>query len=358
MLQTLEQNHAKMFSPPSGVCEPPPAAEGIVPSDAARRLIAQFGLVPRHELQNFKILHGTDDLKWKGILRNLRHLDTVPIREQIKTAVLYVGPGQANQNEILANTKGSAEYDEFVRSLGWEVDLQTHRGFAGKVDTKRVTNGSRMPYYADDEVEVFFHVATMMPNEEDEQQVSKKRHIGNDMVHIVWSEHDREYLPFTVTSDFGDIIIVIYPLKRSHEGLFRVQVLAKTGLGFVGPLADGAVVPRCVLGPLVRSTAISANRIVREHQAAVSGVYEKPYPTRRRVISEIVQSYAQPFNHNMFLTLLYRGHSTIPLLVAPAPAPTTHTEEAAVERPRRLSATRSMRLAPLRLPGMDDRSDH
>lgn len=148
----------------------------------------------------------------------------MPVREQIKTAVVYVGPGQANQNEILANTKGSAEYDEFVQSLGWNVDLLTHRGFAGKVDTKRITNGSHMPYYADDEVEVFFHVATMMPNEEDEQQVSKKRHIGNDMVHIVWSEHDREYLPFTITSDFGDIIIVIYPLKRCHQGLYRIQV--------------------------------------------------------------------------------------------------------------------------------------
>lgn len=37
--------------------------------------------------------------------------------------------------------------------------------------------------------QVFYHVATSMPTvSEDLQQIAKKRHIGNDYVHIVYNE--------------------------------------------------------------------------------------------------------------------------------------------------------------------------
>lgn len=38
----------------------------------------------------------------------------------------------------------------------------------------------------------------------DDQQILKKRHVGNDMVHVVWSEHTRDYRPGTITSQFND----------------------------------------------------------------------------------------------------------------------------------------------------------
>ena len=34
--------------------------------------------------------------------------------------------------EILANESGSSEYELFLKSLGDEVDLATHRGFNGR----------------------------------------------------------------------------------------------------------------------------------------------------------------------------------------------------------------------------------
>jgi Rap/ran-GAP len=40
-------------------------------------------------------------------------------------------------------------------------------------------------------------------------------------VHIIWSEHERDYSPTTITSQFNDAHIVIYPLKN---GLFRIQI--------------------------------------------------------------------------------------------------------------------------------------
>ena len=51
------------------------------------------------------------------------------------------------------------------------------------------------------------------------------RHLGNDEVHIVWSEHSRDYRRGIIPTEFGDVIIVIYPLKN---GLFRIQINRKT----------------------------------------------------------------------------------------------------------------------------------
>jgi len=50
------------------------------------------------------------------------------------------------------------------------------------------------------------------------------RRIENDFVHIVWSEHKRDYTPVRFTTDVPDVNIVIYPL---HSGLFRIQILRK-----------------------------------------------------------------------------------------------------------------------------------
>lgn len=51
------------------------------------------------------------------------------------------------------------------------------------------------------------------------------RHIGNDEVHIVWSEHYRSYRRGIIPTEFGDIIIVVYPLKC---GLYRIQIEKKS----------------------------------------------------------------------------------------------------------------------------------
>lgn len=52
----------------------------------------------------------------------------------------------------------------------------------------------------------------------------QKRHIGNDIVHIIWSEHKRDYNPATITSQFNDAHVIIYPLP---SGLFRIQIAKK-----------------------------------------------------------------------------------------------------------------------------------
>jgi len=48
-------------------------------------------------------------------------------------------------------------------------------------------------------------------------------------VQIIWSEHKRDYNPSTITSQFNDAHVIIYPLSN---GLFRIQVYKKDKVSF------------------------------------------------------------------------------------------------------------------------------
>ena len=50
------------------------------------------------------------------------------------------------------------------------------------------------------------------------------RHLGNDEVHIVWSEHTRDYRRSSLPTEFCDVLIVVYPLPDS---LYRVTIDTK-----------------------------------------------------------------------------------------------------------------------------------
>lgn len=77
-----------------------------------------------------------------------------------------------------------------------------------------------------------FHVAPLMPNTEDSQQIVKKRHVGNDHVHIIWCEADRDYRTYLIRSQFGLVNIIIYPQSKDvpHQGAFLIRIRTKPNI--------------------------------------------------------------------------------------------------------------------------------
>lgn len=49
--------------------------------------------------------------------------------------------------------------------------------------------------------------------------------MGNDDVHIIWSEHTRDYHRGILQTQFGDVLIVIYPLHDAS--LYRIQIIRR-----------------------------------------------------------------------------------------------------------------------------------
>jgi len=235
--------------------------------DICRLFLSQAGLLPSPDGESKK--NSTLKLLEHGakLERSLKHLDKSPTRETMKIGVIYVGKNQHAQQEILHNEKGSRAYERFLSQLGWSVDMQSHRGFVGGLDTnpKSLSNGKTTLYYASSHSEVIYHVVTMMPTKpSDPQQIDKKRHVGNDYVHIVWSDNATQaYDPSTITSHFNDVQIVIYPLRKAQRGLFLIKIHTKDKVPPFGPLQSGMVVHQADLARLVRQTAMNANRVCR-----------------------------------------------------------------------------------------------
>ena len=220
------------------------------------------------------------------LIRELKNLDNRKSRETHKIAVFFVAPGQEDKTSIMSNTSGSKEYEDFVAGLAWEVELSTHTGFMGGLD-KNQSTGTTAVYYANSTVEVMFHVATRMPVSSEESGFIKKvRHLGNDEIWIVWSEHSRDFRHGIVNAEFGDVVIIIYPLQNH---LFRIQILKKGDIPYFGPLFDGAIVDRRVLPPLVRMTAVNASRAKRSLIPGMQTYYEE----RASCIGEIVKHHKE-----------------------------------------------------------------
>ncbi|KAI9018532.1 hypothetical protein CLU79DRAFT_705818 [Phycomyces nitens] len=225
-----------------------------VPFQQSRLLMSHLGFINYDHLKDgsFRLLNKTP-----GLYRDLRGLDRKHGRETMKIAVIYVGKNQEDEQSILCNSQGSPMYSSFVKSLGWEVDIATHTGYLGGLE-KNLTNGTRTNYYCSSTLEMIFHDATKMPTDpSDPKQLKKKRHIGNDHVHIVWNEHNRDYRIGTIGGDFGNAQIVVTPMANS---LFAIHVHRDPKIPYFGPLFDRMVVSRATLGPLVRATAANAFR--------------------------------------------------------------------------------------------------
>ncbi|XP_062564047.1 probable Rho GTPase-activating protein CG5521 isoform X2 [Armigeres subalbatus] len=265
------------------------------PFQFGRILFSQLGLAGWERRKRTHLLQRTDKL-----LRELRNLDNQKCRETHKMAVIYVANGQEDKNSILRNACGSSTYEMFVSALGWEVELESHNGFLGGLP--RQGCGQTAPYYATPFLEVIFHVSTRMPMDTPEAILNKTRHLGNDEVHIVWSEHNRDYRRDILPTEFCDVLIVIYPLK---SGLFRVTVNKKPDVPWFGPLSDEAVVGGSCLASLVRASAINASRAKRTSLS----LYQQYYEERNRSLDTVAMRHKE---NNTFEDFTARIFSPIP----------------------------------------------
>ncbi|KAH8417830.1 hypothetical protein KR222_006712 [Zaprionus bogoriensis] len=261
------------------------------PFQYCRLLFAHLGLAGWERRSRTHLLQRSEKL-----LRELRNVDLQKCRETHKMAVIYVAAGQEDKTSILRNTSGSSMYEMFVSALGWEIDLETHNGFLGGLP--RQGCGATAPYYATPFLEVVYHVATRMPSDSSEAMLLKTRHLGNDEVHIVWSEHHRDYRRDILPTEFCDVLIVVYPLRN---GLFRVTVNRKPEVPWFGPLANESVVSGACLATLIRATAINASRTKR----AALPLYQQFYEERNRSLDSVSSRYKESTTFEDFASRIY-----------------------------------------------------
>ncbi|TWW66376.1 GTPase-activating Rap/Ran-GAP domain-like protein 3 [Takifugu flavidus] len=154
-----------------------------------------------------------------------------------KFGVLYAKEGQLTDDEMFSNETGSESFDKFLGLLGDSVTLQGWAGYRGGLDTKNDTTGIKSIYTVYQGHELMFHVSTMLPySKENKQQVERKRHIGNDIVTIVFQEGDdasSSFKPSMIRSHFTHIFALVR--YNSQNNSYRLKIFSEESVPLFGP---------------------------------------------------------------------------------------------------------------------------
>lgn len=204
--------------------------------------------------------------------RAISTFDRNDIVDGHKIGVIYIGEGQTEEAQILANTAGSSDYEFFLEGLGTKVSLDN-----AKFNTQGLRYGEDGEFtyaWRDRVTEIVYHIPTMMPSnlEMDPQSVKKKMHIGNDFVNIIFNRSNREVAFDTILTQFNFVNIVITPVCRVstqeppistvedfNQSFYVVKVISKPGFPDLSSAAAPKVISGKNLAAFVRLIALNAS---------------------------------------------------------------------------------------------------
>uniref|UniRef100_A0A3P8ZRE1 Rap-GAP domain-containing protein n=1 Tax=Esox lucius TaxID=8010 RepID=A0A3P8ZRE1_ESOLU len=166
------------------------------------------------------------------------------ISNNFKFGVIYQKFGQTTEEELFGNNNESPAFVEFLEFLGKKIELHDFKGFRGGLDVTHGQTGTESVYTTFHNKEIMFHVSTKLPYiEGDSQQLQRKRHIGNDIVAILFQEENTPFVPDMIASNFLHAYVVVQVENACSENVtYKVSVTARDDVPFFGPaLPDPAI---------------------------------------------------------------------------------------------------------------------
>uniref|UniRef100_A0A8B9HTZ6 RAP1 GTPase activating protein n=1 Tax=Astyanax mexicanus TaxID=7994 RepID=A0A8B9HTZ6_ASTMX len=223
------------------------------------RLMLRYASIPLYELSHHSCSRSFSRLLLQSVLilrettnenfdryyyptiasRLIVTFDEHVISNNFKFGVIYQKFGQTSEEELFGNNEESPAFVEFLEFLGEKIDLHDFKGFRGGLDVTHGQTGTESIYHNFHNKEVMFHVSTKLPyTEGDTQQLQRKRHIGNDIVAIVFQEENTPFVPDMIASNFLHAYIVVQaenalcslictPGPEFHEFLFTKLINAE-----------------------------------------------------------------------------------------------------------------------------------
>lgn len=238
------------------------------------------------------------EIKSKDIERELETLEekTAEMKKTFKFGVLYVKPGQKTEEEMFANCNPSAEFQKFLDLLGTRIKLKDWDGFSGGLDIGFNRSGKESIYCEFCGYEIMYHVSTLLPyTENDPQQIERKKHVGNDIVIIVFQDSDTNlpWIPTTISSKFPHI----YAVVRPEAGGYRLALNIKNNVNNFGPPLP---YPSLFMDPKLFITFLVAKLINGERAAIRSSPDFKQNESFKLFLKEIYEKYYNVINITLF----------------------------------------------------------
>uniref|UniRef100_A0A8C2ZMZ1 RAP1 GTPase activating protein a n=1 Tax=Cyclopterus lumpus TaxID=8103 RepID=A0A8C2ZMZ1_CYCLU len=169
--------------------------------------------------------------------RLIVNFDEHVISNNFKFGVIYQKFGQTSEEELFGNSEESPAFVEFLEFLGGKIELHNFKGFRGGLDVTHGQTGTESVYCNYRNKEVMFHVSTKLPyTDGDTQQLQRKRHIGNDIVAILFQEENTPFVPDMIASNFLHAYVVVQVVNPCSDNvLYKVSVTARDDVPFFGP---------------------------------------------------------------------------------------------------------------------------
>ncbi|XP_076654822.1 signal-induced proliferation-associated 1-like protein 2 isoform X2 [Halictus rubicundus] len=175
-------------------------------------------------------------------------LDEQGLSSRYKVGVLYCRSGQRTEEEMYNNQHAGPAFLEFLDAIGQRIRLRGFEGYKAGLDTRTDSTGTHAVAATHRGAEVTFHVSTMLPfTPNNRQQLLRKRHIGNDIVTIVFQEPGA--LPFSprrIRSQFQHVFIIVKAINPCSENTqYSVAVSRSKEVPIFGPpVPTGATFPK------------------------------------------------------------------------------------------------------------------
>ncbi|EDS29581.1 conserved hypothetical protein [Culex quinquefasciatus] len=216
------------------------------------------------------------------------------IKSELKVGVIYVKEGQYSEEQILDNNENSPLFEEFLQLLGDKVRLRGFDKYKGGLDTVHDLTGLYSVYTNWRSIEIMFHVSTQLPYERhDPQKLQRKRHIGNDIVCVVFLEADNTtFSPACIKSHFLHTFILVRVSARIKRKptRYEVSVVTRDEVGAYKPyLWEQSVFEK---GPMFREWLLT--KIVNGERASYSApkFARMQERTRSQMLEDIVANLA------------------------------------------------------------------
>jgi hypothetical protein len=293
--------------------------------------LGELGFSPHVLLSSNKRLGGIDVLSSSSLPverlaftsrleRAISILDRVPPFNTHKIALLFASDTYAKSMDaskpsledlLLSTTACSPKFLRFSEGIGKLVLTRHLKYFSGGLDTSGFDSDGKLSVVWIDRDDCFartmalFHVVPLMP----EGANNRKRHVGNDNVHIIFVEPDsmldkrlrrkssnKNVTSSVVSGQFGFVLIFVQSL--TPQGLMKVTIRLRDGLEErlytrLEPLVGEHVVSEAASPAFVRQTATAADmscRIIMQDHLGLLNWEERQSQLsamRRHTISKI-----------------------------------------------------------------------
>jgi hypothetical protein len=217
-----------------------------------------------------------------------------------KFGVLYCAAGQSTEDQFYGNENPSPAFEEFTDFLAEKIRLKGWRRYNGGLDTDSDRTGKYALYRRWATTEIIFHVSTMLPyRSTDDQQIERKKHIGNDVVVVVFQDEGAEpFDPRTVRSVFNHVFIVVRALPLQGPGAsryYQIAVVSKSGVKEHTPLLPRPAIFEKSPGLL----RFLFTKLINAERASYSAIGFAPAIARTRLmlLQELTQKHIAAQRH-------------------------------------------------------------